>query len=85
MPNPASMQVASPGMMNKLPIKQYKTHTTLRLHGETIPTRILARSLQDLPSPSKFGKIHQCGTSQFNFCIGSTHMVIAHEVPHPPK
>ena len=45
------MQVTQPCMMTKLPIIQYKTHTTLRLHGETIPTMILARSLQDLPSP----------------------------------
>ena len=72
-------------MATKLPIKQYKTYTTLKLHGETIPTMILARSLQDLPSPSKFGKIHQCGTSLFNFYIGGTYLVIPHEVPHPPK
>ena len=68
-----SMQVTLPCMMTKLPIKQYKTHITIKLHGETIPTMILARSLQDLSSPSKFGKIHQCGTSQFNFYIGGTH------------
>ena len=72
-------------MMSKLPIKQYKTHTPTKIHGETIPTMILARSPQDLPSPSKFGKIHQYGTSQFNFYIGGTHLVITHEVPHPPK
>ena len=46
---------------------------------------ILARSLQDLPSPGKFGKIHQCGTSQFNFYVGGTHLVITHEVKHPQK
>ena len=57
----------------KLPIKQYKTHTTLKLHGETIPTMILARSLQDLPSQGKFGTIHQCGTSQLNFYVSGTH------------
>ena len=67
-------------MSTNLPIKQYETHTTKKLHGETIPTMILARSLQDLPSPSKFGKIHQCGTSQFNMLV-----VLTHEVPHPPK
>ena len=72
-------------MATKLPMKHYETHTTTKIHGETIPTMILARSLQDLPSPSKFGKIHQCGTSQFNFYIGGTHLVITHEVPHPPK
>ena len=60
-------------MMTKLPTKHYQMHTTLRLHGETIPTKILARSLQDLRGPSKFGKIHQCGTSQFNFYVGGTH------------
>ena len=72
-------------MMTKLPIKHYKTHTTTKRHGETIPTVILARSHQDQPSPSKFGKIHQCGTSQFEFYIGGTYLVITHEVPHPPK
>ena len=72
-------------MTTKLPSKQYETHTTLRLHGETIHTMILARSLQDLPSPSKFGKIHPCGTSQFNFYVGGTHLEITHGVPHPPK
>ena len=73
MTHPASMQVTQPCMMNKLPIKQYKTHTTIEICGETIPTMILARSPQDLSSPSKFGKIHQCGTSQFNFYVGGTH------------
>ena len=34
------MSNTQPHMMTKLPIKQYKTHTTLRLHGETIPTMI---------------------------------------------
>ena len=71
--NPASAHVTQPCTMTKLPIKQYQMHTTIKLHSETIPTMILARSLQDLPSPSKLGKIHQCGTSQFNFYIGGTH------------
>ena len=72
-------------MATKLPIKHYKTHTTTNIHGETIPTVTLARSHQDLPSPSKSGKIHQCGTSQFKFYIGGTYLVITLEVPHPPK
>ena len=72
-------------MVTKLPIKHYKAHTTTKIHGETIPPVILARSLRDQPSPSKFGKIHQCGTSQFNFYIGGIYLVITHEVPHPPK
>ena len=73
MTNLTSVQVTQPCTMTKLPIIQYQMHTTIKLHGETIPTMILARSLQDLPSSSKFGKIHQCGTSQFNFYIGGTH------------
>ena len=73
MTNLASVQVTQRCTMTKLPIKQYQMHTTIKLHGETIPTMILARSLQDLPSSSKFGKIHQYGTSQFNFYIGGTH------------
>ena len=72
-------------MVAKLPIKHYKTHTTTKIHGETITTVILARSVQDQPSPRKFGKIYQCGTSQFKFYIGGTYLVITHEVPHPPK
>ena len=85
MTNRASTQETQPCMATKLPIKHYKTHTTTKIHGETIPTVILARSHQDQPSPSKFAKIHQCGTSQFKFYIGGTYLVITHEVPHPPK
>ena len=81
----ASVQVTQPRMMTQLPIKLNETHTTTKIHGETIPTMILATSPQDLPSPSKFGKIHQHGTSQFNSYIGGTYLVITHEVPHPPK
>ena len=44
-------------MVTKLPIKLYEIHTTTKIHGETIPTVILASSLQDQPSPRKFGKI----------------------------
>ena len=62
-------------MVTKLPIKHYKTHTTTKQHGETIPIVIF----------SKFGKIDQCGTSQFKFYVGGTYLVITHEVPHPPK
>ena len=72
-------------MAAKLPIKHYETHTTTKIHDETILTVILARSHQEQPSPSKFGKIHVCGTSQFKFYIGGTYLVITHEVPHPPK
>ena len=72
-------------MVTKLPIKRYKTLTTTKIHGETIPTVILARSLQDQPSPNKFGKIHQCGTSQFKFYVVGTYLIVTHEVPHPPK
>ena len=50
-----------------------------------IPAVIWARSIQDQPSPRKFGKIQQCGTSQFKFYIGGTYLVITHEVPHPQK
>ena len=60
-------------------------HTQQKLHVETIPTAILARFHQDQPSPSKFGKIDQCVTSQFKFYVGGTYLVITHEVPHPLK
>ena len=46
MTNLASSQATQAHMMTKLPTKQYKTHTTIKLHGETIPTMILERSLQ---------------------------------------
>ena len=74
-------------MVTKLPIKHYKTHTTTKIHGETITTVILARSHQDQPSygRNKFGKIDQCGTSQFKFYVVGTHLVITHEVPHLTK
>ena len=65
-------------MATELPIKHYKTHTITKIHGETIPTIILVRSLQEQPSPSKFGKIHQCGTSQFMYYVGGTYLVIIH-------
>ena len=38
-------------MMTRLPIKQYKTHTTLRLHGETIPTMIWQDPFKIFPVP----------------------------------
>ena len=59
-------------MMTKLPNKQYETHTAIKLHGKTAHTIVLARSFQDHVSPSKFGKIHQRRTTQFNFNIGGT-------------
>ena len=35
-----SVQVTQTSMMTKLPIKHYETHTTTKIHGETIPTMI---------------------------------------------
>ena len=72
-------------MMSELPIKQNITDTITKIHDETIPTMIFARFPQDLSIHSKFGKILQCQTSQFNFYIGGTYLVVTHEVPHPPK
>ena len=43
MTKPVSVQVTQTCMMTKLPIKHYKTHTTAKIHGETIPSMILAR------------------------------------------
>ena len=45
MTNPSSAQATQTWTMMELPIKQYKTHTTIKLHGETIPTMIMERSL----------------------------------------
>ena len=73
MTNLASVQATQSLMTMKLPMKQYETHTTIKLHGDTILTMILARPFQDLPSQGKFGKIHQCGTSQLSFYVGGTH------------
>ena len=42
--NLASMQATQTCTMMELPIKQYKTHTTTKLHGEANPTILLARS-----------------------------------------
>ena len=36
----ASVQVTQTSMMTKLPIKHYETHTTTKIHGETIRTMI---------------------------------------------
>ena len=58
--------------MTKLPNNQYETHTTTKLHGETVPMTILAGLLLDLASPSKFGKINQCRTAQCVFYIDGT-------------
>ena len=44
-------------MTMKQPNKQYETHTTIKLHGETIPMTILAGVLLDLANPSKYSKI----------------------------
>ena len=35
-----SAQVTQTSVMTKLPIKHYETHTTTKIHGETIPTMI---------------------------------------------
>ena len=67
-----STQATQTHMMMKLPNKHYETHTTIKLHGETIPKTILAVLLLDPVSPSKFDKIHQCRTTQFKFYIGGT-------------
>ena len=56
----------------KLPNTQYKTHTAIKLHGETIPMTILEGLLLDLATPCKFGKIHQCRTAQFIFYVDGT-------------
>ena len=79
--NQARAKATQTHTMTELPIKQYKTHTTIKLYGNTIPTMILARSLQDLPSQGKFGKSHQCGTSRST----SMFVVLTHVVPHPQK
>ena len=67
-----SAQATQTCMMTKLPNKQYKTYTTIKLHGKTVPMTILAGLLIYLASPSKFGKIHQCRTAQFIFYIDGT-------------
>ena len=51
------------------------------MHGETIPTMILARSLQDLTSPTNFVRFTNVGLPSST----STLPVLTHEVPHPPK
>ena len=50
-------------MATKLPtpIKHYKTHTTTKIHGETIPTVILARSHQDQPVPVNLVRLTNVG------------------------
>ena len=80
--NLTSAQATQTHMMTKLPNKHYKTHTTIKLHGETVPMTILAGLLLDLVSPSKFDKIHQCRTTQFKF---STLLVLTHVVLDPSK
>ena len=67
-----SAQATRTCAMMKLPNKQYETHTTIKLHGKTIPMTILAGLLLDLASPSKFDKIHQCRTTQFKTYVGGT-------------
>ena len=66
------MQATQTCMITKLPNKHYGTHTTIKLHGETVPMTMLAGLLLDLVSPSKYNKTHQCRTPQFKFYIGGT-------------
>ena len=66
------MQATQTCTMMKIPNKQYKTHTTIKLHQDTIAMTILAGLLLDLASPRTFDKIHQCRTTQFKFYIGGT-------------
>ena len=70
--NPTNTQATRTHTMTQLPKKQYKTLTTIKLHGETIVMTILAGLLLDLASPNKFDKIHQCRTAHFKVYIGGT-------------
>ena len=45
--------VTQPCQMTKLPIKQYQSFTTPKIHREPIPTKILATNFT---VPAKFGK-----------------------------
>ena len=69
--NQTSMQATRTHTMMKLPNNQYETHNN-KFHGETISMTILKGLLLDLVSPSKFGRIHQCRTTQFIFYIDGT-------------
>ena len=55
----ASMRATQPCTMMKLPIKQYKTHTNNKIHGETIPMLILTGLLLVHSSQGKFDWTHQ--------------------------
>ena len=61
-------------MMMKLSIKQYETHTTIKFHGETIPTMIF-------PVKANLVRSTNVGPSSST----STLVVLTHVVPHPPK
>ena len=70
--NLTSAQATQTHTMMKLPNKQYETHTTIKIHGETIPMTILAGLVLDLASASKLDKHHQSRTAQFKLYIGGT-------------
>ena len=56
-----NIHVRQPWLMTKLPIKQYQSCTTPRLHREPIPTKILATYFA---VPAKIGKNDQlCSNS----------------------
>ena len=58
-------------MATKLPIKHYKTHTTTKIHGETIPTVVNLVRFNNMQLLSSH--------------IGGNYLVITHEVADPPK
>ena len=75
-----STQAAQTRTMMKLPNKHYKTHTTIKLHGETVPMTIVA-GLLDLASPANLARSINVGLpSSF-----STSMVLTHVVLDPSK
>ena len=79
--NPTSTQATQTHTTTKLTNKQYETHTTIKLHGETIPMTILAGLLLDHASPSKLTRSINVGPPSSS----STLVVLTHVALDPSK
>ena len=73
--------VRRPHQMTKLPIKQYQSCTTPKIHREPIPTKILATNFT---VPAKFGK-NDLHSSISTPVVQKGEVLLAKIIAHLPK
>ena len=73
--------VRRPCQITKLPIKQYQSCTTPKIHRKPIPTKILAT---DFTVPAKFGR-NDLHSSISTAVVPKGEVFLAKNVAHLPK